>query len=565
MAKRLLPLSFLLIFACALAAQAPPNDNCTDAIDVSSGQTVSFNTIEATTDGPLHLNSPCPSATNDTLWNDVWYRYTADFTGLLDWSLCGTASYDTKIAVYKGGAICPLQDSDLLTCNDDFGTCTGSTSRVIFNVAQGESYLLRLGGWGDTAPGASGDGTFTLEEFIPSVPNDLCDNATAVNLGANQPTDNTGAITDGPLQPGNSACFGFNDPNVQADIWYSFTSPITGTVEWSTCDQVFFDSRLAVYGPNATCTPAATDLLACNDDGSGCSNYTSRVVFDVEEGATYLLRLGGYNAEQGNGTFSLLEIAPPVPPANDLCADADSAYIVTETQANDFDFPINGTNINGTFEADSFIYPNTQCFDFSTTSGEFSTVWYWINTLGNSHLEIRLFIDPSTPGASFYLDMFDACNMQVDTNLIMGSCLFVEPGNDFASTTVSGFPDEPTVYLLRVTTRVTSQLPGNFFFFVIGDITEPPVGVGESFPGHFRLFPNPAGERLYMNLILDEAVDANFEIVNALGQKVQTGQRSRLAQGAHQLDFDVSNLGKGMYYFKMNSGQGAKAVKFLKG
>jgi hypothetical protein len=88
-------------FTAALSfAQAPPNDNCADAIAVTAGVTYDFNTTDATTDGPFHGDSPCPSATNDTLWKDVWYVFTPDFSGLADWTLCGSVFYDSKIAVY---------------------------------------------------------------------------------------------------------------------------------------------------------------------------------------------------------------------------------------------------------------------------------------------------------------------------------------------------------------------------------------------------------------------------------------------------------------------------------
>jgi hypothetical protein len=49
----------------------------------------------------------------------------------------------------------------LIACNDDFGDCTGFTSEVTWSITQGNTYLLRVGGYG---PGDSGSGTFTLSE-----------------------------------------------------------------------------------------------------------------------------------------------------------------------------------------------------------------------------------------------------------------------------------------------------------------------------------------------------------------------------------------------------------------
>ncbi|MFQ5445748.1 MAG: T9SS type A sorting domain-containing protein [Saprospiraceae bacterium] len=564
MLKRLLPITFLLLFGVSLFAQAPPNDNCADAIAVTAGDMVMFNTAEATTDGPFHPNSPCPSSDNDTLWRDIWYVFTPDFTGFADWSLCGTANFDTKIAVYNPGATCPLQDSDLLTCNEDFGSCAGATSRLIFDVEAGQSYLLRLGGWGATAPGEGGEGTFTIEEFVSTVPNDLCQLASVVELGTAQPFSSVGATTDGPDHPGNSACFGFGDVTVQSDIWYSFTAPNTASIEWSTCDNINFDSRLAIYNAGATCPLADEDLMACNDDGAGCMNFTSRVIFDVVQGETYLLRLGGFGGDQGAGTFDLVEIIPPEPPANDACTSPDSAWIVTAAMADDFDGAIVGTTVNAYFDEASFIYPNTQCFSNSTTSGEFADVWYWFNTYGNDSLEIRFNLDSEEPAGSFFVDLFDACDMMVDTSVIIGSCLFADPDNQNVATTITGLPDEPTVYLLRVTTRLTTQLPGAYWFFIVGDITSPPVATQEAFPGQFKLYPNPAGDMLHLNLFMEQQAATTLKIMNTLGQTVQQQDAGDLYTGAHSFDLDLSGFSKGVYFLVLQSEQGTSTVRFVK-
>ncbi|MEL6866578.1 MAG: hypothetical protein AAFP19_19285, partial [Bacteroidota bacterium] len=78
--KRTLLFSLIYLCAFSLFAQAPINDNCADAIPVGRDSTVDFSTITASTDGPFHVDSPCPSAENDTIWNDIWYLFTPDFT-----------------------------------------------------------------------------------------------------------------------------------------------------------------------------------------------------------------------------------------------------------------------------------------------------------------------------------------------------------------------------------------------------------------------------------------------------------------------------------------------------
>ena len=111
------------------------NDNCADAIAIGEVIDYEFSNINATTDGPYHIDSPCPSDSEegqDSIYNDIWYLYTATFTGEAEWSLCSTADFDTKIAAYNSGATCPLLDEDLLDCNEDGTNCTLSTSSLIF-------------------------------------------------------------------------------------------------------------------------------------------------------------------------------------------------------------------------------------------------------------------------------------------------------------------------------------------------------------------------------------------------------------------------------------------------
>ena len=262
-----------LLFA-AINAQ-PINDNCIDAIAISEVTDLEFSNVDATIDGPFHPDSPCPgSGDADSLYHDIWYLYTPTFTGNCLWTLCGTADFDSKIAVYVPGSPCPPADSDLLDCNEDGASCSLGTSEILFSVTQGEQYLLRLAGFGEMSPGFEGMGTFTVKEFVPSVVNDFCADAIELTLGAGQEVNTVGATTDGPDHPNNSGCFGFGDISVMSDVWYTFVPTFTGTVIWSSCDMVSFDSRMAIYGPNVQCPVVDSDLYACNDDGSGCGSYT---------------------------------------------------------------------------------------------------------------------------------------------------------------------------------------------------------------------------------------------------------------------------------------------------
>jgi hypothetical protein len=560
MAKKLLRLSFTLAMTFGFIttfSQAPANDNCADAIAVSLDEQVSFSTEEATTDGPAHAaNCTSSGATPDSTYKDIWYTFTSSITGQVRWNLCGLTIFDTKIFVYGPDAPCQPTDDDILACNEDGGGACGVVSEVIFDVMEGETYLLRLGGYGDGPPGESGEGGFTLTEFIPAVPNDNCANAIAIGEVENYQFSTSDATTDGPDHPGNSTCFGFGSITADRDIWFTYTADFTGSMEWTTCSTINFDSRLAVYGPNVSCPVSAADLYACNDDGAGCIGFSSLLIFEVEEGNTYLLRLGGYSGESGIGTFSLQAIIPPTPPANDLCADAEEIYIIDTQTADDLDVVFEGTTIHATESSAPFQYPN--CLG-NQAGGEFATVWYRFNSLGNTEIEVR--VNASTPEAQFYIDLFEACEVMVDEAEVESMCFSVTIEQPFIVDTIRTLPAEPTDYYLRVTTRLTSDAPGDFWLQLVGDIF---VDTDEPKLGAFSFYPNPIRDIAVAAFDLEESARVGAQVFDALGRQVLQQDHGQLAAGKHNLEFDLDRLPAGIYFFNLSVDGTRKTMKFVK-
>jgi hypothetical protein len=558
---------FLLFMLClfvsnSLFAQSPVNDACADAIAIGDTVDMPFSTINATTDGPLHLNSPCPGNPDpqlDFIYHDIWYEYTPDFTGTAEFDLCQTADYDSKIAVYMPGSSCPPVDSNLLTCNEDGPNCNNFASYLTFGVDSGMVYLLRIGGYGLNADTAfSGSGTFTVREFIPAVANDFCNAAIPITEGTDIPITNVGAITDGPDHP-NAACVGFGDNGIQTDVWFTFTATRDGTIEWSTCDMVSFDSRIGVYKPGTSCPPVDEDLLACNDDGAGCSDYSSLLLFDVLDGETYLLRLGGWQGDQGSGTMSFQYTTPPEPPANNLCVDADSIYISTVADAGDFYVFWEGTTKDATFDFNTFTYPSCLA---NTGGGEFAEVWYKFNNQGISDLEIRFGV--ATQDASFFVDVWEDCNGAVDPALIPNSCFYVDgTSTALVTDTLGPLATTPTEYYLRVVTRLTSDLPGDFFIQLVSDdiqTSNKEVSPTKS----LAVYPNPVQDNLRVKMDLKEAGHTQYHIVNTLGQVMQQADAGYLNAGYNQLDVPANRLANGVYFLVLSSEGKSTTVRFIK-
>lgn len=242
------------------------NDNCAGATAIGDVTNLAFDTTTATFDGP----GGCMTTPN------IWYCYTASCTGTALFSLCGS-SFDTKLAVYDGCTCWGTQ----LACNDDSGPgCAGLQSSIEYPVKAGNQYLIEVGGY-------SGTGSGVLS--VNCTPNDACANAAAIGNVTNLPYETTSATFDGP-----GTC------QYAANIWYCYTAPGCGSALISLCGSSY-DTKLAVYDG---CACWGTQL-ACNDDnGPGCSGLQSSIQIPVSSGGQYLIEVGGYSSNTGDGVLS---------------------------------------------------------------------------------------------------------------------------------------------------------------------------------------------------------------------------------------------------------------------
>ena len=272
---------------------APPNDNCATPTAIAGNGPFAFNTTGATTSPQQSAN--CPDAVQD-----IWYVWTASASGIATMSTCSSAGSlgDTVIAAYAG-SVCPAWGTEL-ACNDD--SCVPNLSQISFAVTSGSSYMLQVGGYS-----SAGNGSFTMS-ITAVIPNDDCATPTVVAGAGPFAFDTTGATTS-PQQSGgcgNAATL---------DLWYSWTAPASGACTMSLCGSAgaLTDSVIAVYAGGG-CPVSGTEL-ACNDDF--CGPYLSQVTFPATAGSSYLLQIGGYNGNHGDGLFTMSVNATL---ANDGCA-----------------------------------------------------------------------------------------------------------------------------------------------------------------------------------------------------------------------------------------------------
>lgn len=375
--------------------------------------------------------------------------------------------------------------------------------------------------------------------------NDLCENATAISLGAGQAFSNVDAGLDGPEHP-TAPCFSFGDDQVNNDVWYSYTADFDGYLEWSTCDLAAFDTRLAVYAASAVCPVTDTDLLACNDDGAGCADFTSKLTFQVSNGNTYLLRLGGYaNGDMGDGTFDLVETTPPPVPDNDTCESAVIVEIVSEADANNDEGWNDGTTLGSSLTGEIPVCAQNG-------AGEFQDVWYAFNSGGNNALEIR--IESLTDLAQFGIDIFSACGVPVlDINTggeFYQQCYSQADIDVFQNGIIEiGEMEDDTDYLLRISSQITYYPVGDFRFQLVSTNSN---NIVENATESFSVYPNPSNGVFRVKLHADVQT---ARLLDLSGREIKAIALNGIQKGnEHVLDF--SSGSKGVYFLQLldNSG-----------
>lgn len=559
MFQHLLTFLFAITLVGGLAAQ-PANDDCANAIAVSLDEEVTFSTVGATDVGPNVAGcGGFTPAENDSIPADIWFTFTASADATLQWSNCGAGSFDSRMAVYAVANACNASNDNLVNCNDDDLNCADATSLVTFVATAGQTYALRIGGFAnEDIPATSGQGAVTLTAI--SVPdNDACSNAIPVTIGENQTFTTINATTDGPDHANNSSCFGFGSATAVQDIWYSFTPDFEGTVEWSTCGSVDFDTRLAVYLPGTTCPGENLDLYVCNDD-DGCG-VASRVFFDVDAGDTYLLRLGGYFQDPaGSGTFDLISNDRPESPANDPCESPAEAVLITEEAADNGDFSAIGTTIGATFIIEDYIYPACNSNN-NPNAGSFNDVWYTVQTLGNESIELR--IVPTGTGSELasglLVDAFGSCDMLLDTLSFPGGCLYYTGEGE--TSTITNLPNEDVPLYIRVSTSLTYDSPGPFGLQLVAGVVSNVNNY--TFAKQLEVFPNPTSDQLNVRFGLAETTTIQADVFDLLGRRVITQRPGQLASGTQQFTLPTADLAAGIYHLRLTDGTAQQQVKFV--
>ena len=265
-----LPVGGLILSVFSISS----NDDCSQASTITDGATL-FSTENTSTDGPEHPFSACNQGGTSSIDNDIWYDYTATCSGILSANTCGTADFDTRVAIYDG-CLCPVSDANLLTCDDDANGCGVTSDAVVSGVFEGGCYKIRVGG----TNGASGTGGLT----VTCIGNDVCSSA--------EP------LTPGVLVQGSTRNTAVNDTGVplcgapvdSPGVWYSVTG--TGELLSASLSSGSFDTRLTVY-------EGSCGALACVSDVDNIGGNQETTAWCSTLGIEYFILIHANGGQAG--------------------------------------------------------------------------------------------------------------------------------------------------------------------------------------------------------------------------------------------------------------------------
>ena len=299
---RNLIICILLCLPSLVFSQAPVNDDCNNAVNLSpstSCSTVTGDLQAATSTGSP--NAACAGATTPT--NDVWYSFTATSSSAtitvsgLGMNLTSATTY---IELFSG----TCGSLTAITCQ------SVATSLVRTTLTPGIIYFVRVYVTGSTTSGGSANKRgFTI--CLVSSPNDEPTYASALTP-ASVCSNTNGTLLLATVSTGLPA--GCESAGNHWDIWYKFTALNTvSTITLSTLGANFTNPEIQLYNG----IPGSLTSMQC-----GTTTITNS---SLTIGTTYYIRVSNVSASAPSGTVTF-NICITYPPINDECADAISLY-----------------------------------------------------------------------------------------------------------------------------------------------------------------------------------------------------------------------------------------------
>lgn len=321
---KLLLFGVLVTSASVSFAQAPPNDNACQAVQLTPDVTCTYVTgtnVNATASS----GSQAPTCANFTAGTtaDVWYRATVPAGGALTFDMQAGTMTDGGMAVYRGNS-CLALILIPAACDDNSSSNTNMPKVTVSGLVPNSNVYVRV--WSKNGV----TGTFGICATIPVPPpaNDEPCTATELTVGATcnyQTFTNASASLSSGVEP--PVCAGF----LGGDVWFKVIVPANTTaLVFDTDEGVVTDGGMAIYRGSSCSGPLSQ--IACDDNSSTNGDMPSLTLGGFTPGDTVWIRF--WEADNNNnGTFGICVTLPPPPPVNDepcnaidLIVDASCNY-----------------------------------------------------------------------------------------------------------------------------------------------------------------------------------------------------------------------------------------------
>ncbi len=258
-------------FSLDVSCEAPlVNDDCSGAIAVSCGDSVTGSTDGATIDTAATCGTPITSP-------GVWYKLN-DNSGLpgdITLSLCNGTDFDSKISVYSGTCAA-------LVCIDGNDDACGLQSEISFASDGNTEYYILIHGFG----GATGNFTMDVTCTPTPPPNDMIVNSIDVDEIGFPYTDPAVAMPAATPENGNPVNCDLTGAN---GVWYNFVAGADGTANAMIVTPGGASSVTFYTAPDENAVE--TDLTLVPQQTNQCGPGTSASIFTLGGQAYYVFVL----------------------------------------------------------------------------------------------------------------------------------------------------------------------------------------------------------------------------------------------------------------------------------
>ncbi|MEZ0007191.1 hypothetical protein ABH942_002570 [Flavobacterium sp. 28YEA47A] len=412
----------LILLSYQAYAQAPPNDDCSGAINLNVNTDLSCTLKSSGTLMGATRSNVISGMQGFIPNNDVWYAFTAT-----------AANHKISLKNVQGSTTPLVIEVFAGTCGQlNSITFSPDSSLFLSNLTIGATFYVRV--FTMRAPSPT---TFEICISTPSViTNDEC--STAIGLTVN-PDLNCVAMTSGHLM-GATSSGSFGNLPARNDVWYSFTATMPNH-RISLLNYDINEPVLAFQLFEGNCGELTSKFVAFAYQNTG-----SRDAINLIPGTTYYIRVFSSLPDPIATTFDICIQTFPIP-NNDECANAIALSVNTDESC--------------TLKTSGTVAGATPSQESSTISGIPNDVWYSFTATATSHkIVLQNVTGPYEDAVKF--------------EVMQGNCGQLQSIHSSQSATISSLIIG-TTYYIRVFSNPVYDVRTSTFDICIGIPLPPPV------------------------------------------------------------------------------------------